>query len=87
MTELPANLSHIGLMMGSDSELTSFDCAHPNSVGDYPDFVLGMICTRHPRSVYYCRDLDVLWCDGGGDAWPWHEFALLALRPEDRDQS
>ena len=52
--------------------ITVFDCAFPESVDGGADVVLPVTCAAHTRSVYWCLNTGVLWCDGGPPRWVWH---------------
>ena len=39
-------------------------CMHPESSGERWDLALAFQCPEHHRTVYYCDDNGVLWCDG-----------------------
>jgi hypothetical protein len=51
-------------------------CSHPESDAEHPDVPLGMQCEVHNRTLYYCDDLSVVWCDGGDPEYAWHRMRL-----------
>lgn len=52
--------------------LTVFECRYPEAVDGGYDLPLTM-CQHHARTVYWCLDRHVLWCDGGPPDYNWHE--------------
>ena len=57
--------------------LLLYACKYPNAIDGGYDLPLSM-CVRHSRTVYFCLDRQVLWCDGGPPAYDYH---LCKLRP------
>jgi hypothetical protein len=58
--------------------LTIMDCQFPDAVDGGSDLVLPVHCPRHGRSIYWCPNMGVLWCDGGPVDWPWHRVGVVA---------
>jgi hypothetical protein len=56
-------------------------CNYPEGQGDGYDISLGIMCPDHPRSVYFCVDAMVIWCDGGPPQWEVHTLDLLPGAP------
>jgi len=58
-------------------------CWHPDSNVERPDIPLGVMCPRHNRTWYWCLDLEMAWCDGGGESgYEWHPGKLVPLDAE-----
>lgn len=51
-------------------------CLHPESNQERPDLPLSIACPDHGRSVYWCEDQGVLWCDGGPPDYAFHELDI-----------
>jgi hypothetical protein len=64
------------------------ECRHPESNGERPDVPLSDMCQLHTRSISYCADEGILWCDGGPPSYRWHAFDFVPLdhEPDDLDE-
>lgn len=60
-------------------------CIYPGAYGETWDVPLGIACQEHSRTVYYCHDASVLWCDGGPPDYRDHGFRLAPQPPLPRD--
>ena len=54
-------------------------CSMPDSPSERWDMPTAMFCRTHMRTVYYCDEMALLWCDGGPPRYRWHGFSLKAL--------
>ena len=45
--------------------ITAFDCAYEGAPDGGLDLVTPETCPEHGRSIYWCLNAGVFWCDGG----------------------
>ncbi len=64
--------------LGEWGSILLVECRHPESNTERWDLPLGIQCPAHHRTVYYCADRNVLWCDGyqGDERYVPHELGL-----------
>lgn len=55
-------------------ELIAHECRYPDAADGGLDLVLPVQCQEHARSVYWCLNAGILWCDGGPPEWEVHDW-------------
>ena len=72
MIEWMSTQPNIFVLEVGQHDVSAFECRYPEAVDGGTDLVLGEVCDRHPRSIYWCLETGSLWCDGGPPDWDWH---------------
>jgi hypothetical protein len=57
-------------------ELVGEDCQYPDAPDGGADLVLPVQCETHQRSIWWCLNAGVLWCDGGPPGYDHHRWPL-----------
>jgi hypothetical protein len=60
-------------------DLIVVPCQMPAAQNERWDIPTGMWCRSHNRTVYYCDELNRLWCDGGPPEFLYHVFRISAI--------
>jgi len=53
---------------------TAMVCAFPDAVDGGMDLCLPVLCETHHRSVWWCLNAHLLWCDGGPPEYEYHTW-------------
>jgi hypothetical protein len=53
-------------------------CQYPECEDGGYSLTLGPLCETHNRSVYFCVNQHILWCDGGPPDWEYHRVSCVA---------
>jgi hypothetical protein len=51
---------------------TAMKCLFPDAVDGGLDLALPPSCAEHNRTIWWCLNAAVLWCDGGPPDYAWH---------------
>jgi hypothetical protein len=54
-------------------QLAAVTCLYPNAIDGGLDLALPIQCPEHFRTIYWCPNAFVLWCDGMPAA-DWHDY-------------
>lgn len=57
--------------------LSAMECRFPDAPDGGIDLALPVHCEQHMRTIWWCLNAGVLWCDGGaggGAPWQWHRW-------------
>jgi hypothetical protein len=60
--------------------LSAMECVFPEAPDGGIDLALPAHCHTHNRTIWWCPNAGVMWCDGGPQQWAWHPWPM-----EDRD--
>jgi hypothetical protein len=66
------------LDLNGQCDLIVTQCHHPDSNAEGYDIDWRVVCKWHERSIWWCVEERVLWCDGGPPDYPYHNFDLVA---------
>ena len=54
-------------------QLTAVECQFPEAVDGGIDLALPWVCSLHGRTIWWCLNAAMLWCDGGPPEYEWHD--------------
>ena len=76
MADEPAETPYYVVELGDwpGGTLTLVDCAYPDAPDGGGDIALPVQCQDHARTVYWCLNAGVLWCDSGPPDYEVHRW-------------
>lgn len=51
---------------------TAMVCKYPDAIDEGMDVALPYYCLAHHRTIWWCLNMSVLWCDGGPPDYAYH---------------
>lgn len=61
--------------------ITYMECRYPDAPDGGIDLALSEVCLTHQRTVWWCLNARVVWCDGGPPEYPIHTCSLIEDLP------
>lgn len=73
---------HVGELEVGDwpgGTITFMDCAYPDAPDGGIDIALPLVCDTHARTVWWCLNAQLLWCDGGPEEYAHHPMVVAPM--------
>lgn len=57
-------------------QLIASQCLYPDSIDGGYDLALPVTCPEHGRTIWWCLNVALLWCDGGPPDYDYHPYGV-----------